>query len=202
MLDRRLERRRVPAGLSLDHGDRRVDHHLPPHQPPVLIPGDLLQMGHRSSSALLGNRLVVRCHGLRDSIDCALNGPSADGHPPQDRRAKCLHGAATVARRARRLPDEGRQPGPIPLAILGRKLGLDQAATSGARRLGPHDMRHGHLDLGPLDHLVRRGRRRRRTRLLPIGTGVRRDLDALPGPQQRWAMPRMSRLRSWSPRRG
>src|SRR5919201_2305744 len=63
-------------------------------------------------------------------------------------------------------------------------------------------MRHLHLDLGQLNHLVRIVGGRRGKLLLPTGTGVRRDLDDLRRRQQDLAMPRMSRLRSWSPLRG
>ena len=127
--------------------------------------------------------------------------PRLMGTPKTD-RAKLLHRAATVPLTARQLPDERRQPGPIPIAVLRRQRGFEETATSGTARLVQDDMRHVHLDLGQLDHLVGIVRRRRRKLLLPTGTGLRLDLDDLRGRQQRLAMPRMSRLRAWSPLRG
>jgi hypothetical protein len=55
-------------------------------------------------------------------------------------------------------------------------------------------MRHLHLDLGQLDHLVRMVRQRLGKLPLPTGTGLRRDLDDLGRFQPCLAMPRMPRF--------
>jgi hypothetical protein len=65
-----------------------------------------------------------------------------------------------------------------------------------------HDMRNNHLDLRQLYHLVRIVGVCFRKLGLPTSTGRGLDLDDLRRRQQDLAMPRMSRLRSWSPIRG
>lgn len=119
-----------------------------------------------------------------------LNGPLAHGHS-QDGRAKLLHRAATVPLRARQLPDERSQPGPIPVAVLHRQLGFQETSTPGTTRLVQHDMHDGHADLGQLDMLVGIVGRRRGELRLSTGTALRFDLDDLCGGQQGLAMPRV-----------
>ena len=187
-LNQRFKRDLAPAHLDREQRHRRVGHHPQPDQDPVLIPCGLIDVIDRCAPGLPSNRLVMGCDRFRDSIHHALNRAPADGHP-QDRCTKLLHRAAAAPLTPRQLPDEGRQPGPIPIAVLGRQLGFKEAATSGTMPLVQYDMRHGHLDLGQLDHLVRIVGGRRGNLLLPTGTGVRRDRDDLRGLQQGLAMP-------------
>jgi hypothetical protein len=83
-----------------------------------------------------------------------------------------------------------------------RQRGFKEAATLGTARLMQDHMRHLHVDLGQLNNLVCMGGRRLGKRPLPTGIGFGHDLKDLRGQQQGLAMPRMSRLRSWSPLRG
>jgi hypothetical protein len=105
-----------------------------------------------------------------------------------------LHRGATVPLTTGQSPKEGRQPGTIPIAVLRRQLGFEAAATSRTLRRVQHDMRHGHLDLGQLEHLVGIVRRHRWKLPLPTGTALRLDFNDLCRGQQRLLMAAVPRL--------
>src|SRR5262245_12197180 len=100
----------------------------------MLIPGGLIDVIDLCAPGLPSNRLVMGCDRFRDPIHHTLNRAPANGHP-QDRAAKLLHGTAAVPLAARQRPDEGCEPGPIPIVVLGRQRGFEAAATSGTLRL-------------------------------------------------------------------
>jgi hypothetical protein len=68
------------------------------------------------------------------------------GTPKTD--IKLLHRAAAIPLTPRQLPDEGRQPGSIPIAVLLWQRGFQEVATLGTACLVQDHMRHLNVDLG------------------------------------------------------